>query len=335
MKTIVFVLTMFAGALSAQTNPQAQTATTPGKTQLHLAKANQPTNQARGTEKAPVYIKLIESTATKVEPAPKSEIGEGKNPTSGVDWNVISAIVSAIATVVVACFTVSLARSTKWLWEETKAAGNISRKSAEAAEKAAIATELSVRVAREAYIASERPWVSVDAVVGSDLLRKPHGIEFGVNFTVKNFGKSPAVNVHIFYEVVTLKLAQDQFSGVRQRINQMAIQGKAGKEMGIQLFPTEEEVIPWISSLSNDEIEDAKKSYAPPAGMLPSFFVIGSVFYQLPFDEEVHQTGFNYYVLSIGDPRYPKGSDVPEFGESFPMARIQLEPKPYYKGTIN
>jgi hypothetical protein len=126
-------------------------------------------------------------------------------------------------------------------------------------------------VSREAYIASERPWVSVDAAIGTDLFEKSHGIEFGVNFTVKNHGKSPAIDVYILYKVVTLKIGVDQFGGTRQKNTELGIQTKVGRDMGIQLFPSEVKVISWTDSLSNNEIENAIKSYTPPTGFLPSF----------------------------------------------------------------
>lgn len=229
---------------------------------------------------------------------------------AAIDWTQISVVLSAIGTVVAAF-------------------------SAWAARKAANAAEHSVRVSRDAYVASERAWVSVDAVLGSNLVERPHGIEFGINFNVKNHGSSPAVNVHVFYEVVTLKIASDQFDGVRKKIEAMAIQAQAGTNMGVHLFPGAEKVISWISALSFEEIDKAKQSHKPPAGKLPSFYVVGSVFYQFPFDDTIHQTGFNYYVTCTSDPRYPKGSDIPEFQGIFLKDHVRLEPVPYYKGTIN
>lgn len=229
---------------------------------------------------------------------------------AAIDWTAISVVLSAIGTIVAAL-------------------------SAWAARKAANAAEHSVRVSRDAYVASERAWVSVEAMLGSDLVERPHGIEFGINFTVKNHGNSPAVNVHVFYEVVTLKITADQFDGVRKKIEDVAIQAKAGANMGVHLFPGAEKVIPWINAVTFEEIDKAKQSHKPPAGKLPSVYVVGSVFYQFPFDDTIHQTGFNYYVTCTSDPSFPKGSDIPEFSGVFPKDHVRLEPMPYYKGTIN
>ncbi len=234
-------------------------------------------------------------------------------------------------------FLVAFAQAGLFVWQlrlmrqSTKDAGDAAR----AAEKAAAAAEHSIKVSRDAYIASERPWVSVAAAVSTDLCKKSHGIEFGVHFTVKNYGKSPAIDVHIVYEVVTLRIASDQFGGVRQRIAELGTKTNMGMNMGVQLFPDEEKVIPWVNTLNNKEIQEATQSHQPPAGLLPSFYVVGAVFYKSAFSEEIHQTGFNYYVCAIGEPRYPKGSDVPDFAATFPRERIILDPVPYYKGTID
>ena len=234
-------------------------------------------------------------------------------------------------------FLVAAVQAGLFMWQlklmrrSTKDAGDAAR----AAEKAAIAAEHSIQVSRDAYIASERPWVSVDAAIRTDLFKKQQGIEFGVNFNVKNYGKSPAINVHIFYEVITLKIAADQFGGARQRIAERGDHAKVGKDMGIHLFPSEAKIIPWTNYLSNEEIKNL--TYTPLTGLIPSFYVVGAVFYQSAFDEEIHQTGFNYYVCAIDDPLAvcPKGSDVPDFANTFPKERIILEPVPYYKGSID
>ena len=335
---ILFTLLFVVRWAYAESNPQIPTKASNLRQHL-IQPGKQGSDAEAGTEKSQVVIKAIEPNKTEVIAAKKSAVSNEEASANGVSLDAIIAIISpiltAIATVVIAWFTVSLASSTKKLWGETQAAGAVAQKSAQAAEKAATAAEHSIQVSREAYIASERPWVSVDAVIGSDLLKNSNGIEFGVNFTVKNHGKSPAINVHIFYDVVTLVIAADPFSDVRQKITSLGTQTKIGEHMGVQLFPSDVKAIPWINTLSNVEIEKALKSHKPLAGMLPSFYIVGSVFYQSAFGGETHQTGFNYYVVAFGDPKYPKGSDVPDFTDTFPMGRIFLDSKPYYKGTID
>jgi hypothetical protein len=209
---LLFAFLLGFGLTYAESNSPIPTLDKVTNPQQHLSQPKKQFNNIEsGTEKSPVFVKAIESNKTETIAAQKSEVSNGKIQANEMNWDAISAIVSAIATIVIAWFTVSLASSTKKLWGETQAAGEVTKKSAQAAEKAATAAEHSIQVSREAYIASERPWVSVDASMGSDLIKKPDGIEFGVNFTVKNHGKSPAINVHIFYEVVTLKIEADQF----------------------------------------------------------------------------------------------------------------------------
>jgi hypothetical protein len=304
---------------------------------VHSAPVEQKTASDKlGTQNPSPAAKALSSESAKEKITPRST-DEGNRDIHSDKWNweAISAIISALATVVIAGFTISLARSTKKLWNETQAAGEVTKKSAQAAEKTAIAAEHSIQISREAYVASERPWISVDAGIGTNLERTPVGVEFGINFTVKNHGKSPAINVHIFYEVVTLKIGGDPFSGARKKVTERGIEARAGANMGVQLFPSEVKVISWKSPLTTNEIKLALESHKPPAGFLPSFHIVGSAFYQSAFDDEMHQTGFNYYVLAVGDPAHPRGSDVPDFTGTFPASRIFLQQTSYDKGTID
>lgn len=332
----LFAFVFAVGLAHAEVNEGTLSPAKSRNPQQHTNQSGTKRNDAeRRTGKDRIFVRVIAPNKTETSENKKSGAGSENTQFNGVNWDAIGALISALATTVIAWFTFSLASSTKKLWGETRAAGEVAAKSAEAAEKAATAAERSIQVSREAYIASERPWVSVDAAIGSDLLKTSNGIEFGVTFAVTNHGVSPAINVHIIYEVVTVKIAPDQFSGVRQKITRLGTQTEIGEHMGIQLFPSEMKTINWKNTLSNEEIENALKSYKPPAGMLPSFFIVGSVFYKSAFDEDMHQTGFNYSVLAIGDPRYPTGSDVPVFTDAFPMERVTLQSRPYYKGTID
>lgn len=230
-------------------------------------------------------------------------------------------LLSALSTLIIAWFTYSAAR--------------IARVSANAAKQAADCAERSIEVARESYTASERPWISVDAKVSSDLVKSDYGIDFGVHFRLKNHGLSPARNVHVLYKVVTLKAYPDPFSGARESVYELGKSGSLGPNMGIQIFPSESNVISWRSPLTNDEIRSAYASKASLNNLLPSFYIIGSVFYQSVFSEKLHNTDFIYYVMAIGDNKFPNGSDVPDFDKIFPMGRIHLKPVSYYKGNIS
>lgn len=243
-------------------------------------------------------------------------------PQSWAFWNTIAGLgtfISALATLVIAWFTYRAAK--------------IAGLSANAANKATELAERSIEVARESYTASERPWVSVKAQIKSDLVRSEVGINFSISFDIKNHGLSPARNVHIFYKPVTLKVGQDQFGNARENVYELGKSG-AGSNMGIQLFPSEESVICWQSPLTNDEIQDGAKSHADHNQSLPAFYIIGSVFYQSVFSEKLYHTDFIYYVVATGNPKFPKGSDVPNFAHRFPVDKLRLESVPYYKGTI-
>lgn len=203
--------------------------------------------------------------------------------------------------------------------------------------KNTIVNQPDEKAIHEATVASERAWVTVDtASIRSDLIRKPNGIEIGLNIAVKNNGKSPAKNVFVYFELVSLKtLAGDPFIEVRKRVFDSG-SAMTSANMGLSLLSTsKEEVIPFITTMSTNDIESAKKFLKTPSGMLPSLYIVGSVFYQLAFDEKIHHTDFKYYLTAIGDPHYPHGSDLPDFTNTFPSSRIFLDPNPMFNGTFD
>jgi hypothetical protein len=251
-------------------------------------------------------------------------VGEGVSQVPNwVTWSNIASLgtlISALATLVIAWLTLISARHAK--------------ASAEAADRSAKLAENSIVVAKNAYIASERPWVTVTPTLSSDLVKEEHGINFGVDYAVKNVGNSPALNVHVVYEVVTLKVAQDQYSGARQRTDQIGESG-AGEHMGVQLFPSEQQIIRWKSPLTNDEIEKGHNDWSRKNGYLPSFSIIGSVFYQSAFDAEIYRTGFKFNIYAFGVRGNPSISNVPDFEKTYSKRNLVLESCSSYKGTIN
>ncbi len=297
------------------------------------AKAHNPAaSDQRGTQQSPLIVEIAPSPdADKIaEKQETQEAEKSKNDT-----------LIANATAALAAITLFLAFYTARLWKATVELGRDAKNTSErqsremqesiaVARQSADAAEQAIKATRDAYIASERPWVSVNATINSDLVRKDNGIEFAVLFTVKNYGNSPAIDVWVDYEVVALRIAQDQFGGVRERIEaRRKIPGITSN--GIQLFPSEEKTIRWINPLNSAEIEAARGSGVNRAGWLPSFYVVGAIFYKSPFGDEIYQTGFNYYVM---DNVIPGGSDLPDFTGTFSASRISLVSQPYNKGTI-
>jgi hypothetical protein len=275
--------------------------------------------EQRGSDQSPVVVKIVTSPEAEANAAEEKQ----HRAESAIEEKRLTN-----ATVALAVVTTLLALFTAGLWWVTyklasEARETSTRQAQEMGKSLKLADE-AVRTTRDAYIASERPWVSVGAVVNTPLVRKDGGVDFGVLFTVKNHGRSPAINVRIHYEVVALRVAPPQLGGVRERIEELGKVREIGDTMGIQLFPSETQEIRWTSPLTKSEIEAARLSYSRP-GYLPSFFVIGSVFYETPFSDET-------YVL---DWAQSGGGDFQDFEDPIPANRVGLVFKPYGKGNIN
>ncbi|MPY01331.1 hypothetical protein [Salinivibrio sp. VYel4] len=280
------------------------------------------------------YASLPENDASKTILVKKVEVSEkviNKNHKlddsvsdkyNWATWNNIASLgtfISALATLVIAGLTFSSSKHAKM--------------SAIAAEKSADAANNSVKIAKDAYIASERPWISVSPQISSDLTKNAGSINVPIHFKVKNYGNSPALNVCVFYEVVTLKVAQDQYSGSRERTDKLGESG-LDENMGIQLFPSQEAIIPWCTTLTADEIEKGHNKWSRENNMLPSFSLIGSVFYRSVFDDQIYKTGFKYDVLAL-DVVNSSLSCVPNFVHSFPKNKLAIQQSSFYKGTIS
>ena len=294
---------------------------------------NQSASEPRGTASAPLFVQSLPALESAEEAAHK-HYEHHQKPTLewlmgwGTAWLAGFTLLLVIGTGVLAVFTFLLwreaGRSSVHQSRANRRSLNIARKSVNAATD-------SIALARSAYIADNRPWISVEAAVSTDLARNANGIEFGINFLLKNHGRSPAIDVFILYELVTLKPPYtDPWVETHKEIR---ARGFITKQMGVQIFPAGTEMIRWVNTLSNKEI-DAGKNERSPQGMLPSVNVIGAAFYRTPFGDEIHETGFNYSVVDVGNPMYPRGSDLPDFTGALTMERIRLEPKSFSKGEI-
>lgn len=232
----------------------------------------------------------------------------------------LASIISAIATVAIAALTY---RSSTHAQRSTE----IARDTAQVARE-------SVEATRESYIASERPWLKVSAELGNDLIWKGEDIELSIRFHLENFGTSPATGVFVECKIITLKSTGDQFSQARNEIHKSPL-STAFSARGAQLFPSEKMLQGWVAPLTKQQMDDSAGNAKRSGNLLPSFFVIGSVFYKSVFDEREHCTDFTFQVVALIDNAPDGFSNVPTFEESFPMERIVLRPAlHFYPGKI-
>jgi len=159
-------------------------------------------------------------TAAEAKPTPKNEVIQGSVPTpqgkaaQDPDESMItlfghpmtftdsivaiSAGVSALATVVLTFATLGLWFVTRKLWRETANAGETTKQAVEVAKQSAEAT----RLAAEVSLAGERPRLMIKSVIGTYFNKTADNINWWVEVSLKNFGRSDAEILQYTFQVV-------------------------------------------------------------------------------------------------------------------------------------
>jgi hypothetical protein len=147
--------------------------------------------------------------------------------------------------------------------------------------------------------AQQRPWLSVGRPHATNAFPvSAAGGAFVVEFNLKNFGNSPALNVEIDGEIPMMKshlgiLARQE--AVCKRLRERPI-GNEGN--GLAIFP--QETIPKRVSFTIEKgaVEEGIKSLELP---LPTFspIIIGCARYVYSADMSQHETGFVFNVMHL------------------------------------
>jgi hypothetical protein len=167
---------LFCGYSFAESQQSIPSIGIDGQTQQKHPKqaSNKTKTDEYGTDNLPFVVKII--------PSNNSETITGQDPQDSkksapdnLSFEVISAVITAIATAVMAFFTFTLARSTKKLWETTNK---------------------SVDLAREEFIATHRPKIIVRSfqITNRDM---PIGKPIGFIFIAQNIGETAAKIIEV------------------------------------------------------------------------------------------------------------------------------------------
>jgi hypothetical protein len=147
--------------------------------------------------------------------------------------------------------------------------------------------------------AQQRPWLSVGypSAVNAFPVSAAGGA-FVVDFKLKNFGNSPALNVEIDGEIPMMKSnlgLLGRQDAICRRLQDRPIGGKGG---GLTIFP--QEIIPKRVSFSIQRaaVERGIKSMGLP-GSLFMPVIIGCVRYVYSADMSEHETGFVFNVMHL------------------------------------
>jgi len=161
------------------------------------------------------------------------------------------------------------------------------------------AAKQSAEVAKDTLVATNRPWISVDIGIASDLTYDAQGdARIVIKFILKNVGKSPATNVRIEPEFAVIFGDSRPFQKAisdRQKLRPAGL-----GNLGVTLFPGETQIhshnLPisrvaidtYIKKMAADYGEEAAKTMG--MSFLPT--LVGCVDYKFTFAEGHHQTGF-------------------------------------------
>jgi hypothetical protein len=200
---------------------------------------------------------------------------------------------------------------------------------ARAAQDSADAAKDGVKLARKAFTADQRPWVSVVISIISPVTYDQAGsAQITFRFTLRNVGRSPATNVDVFPKIypssnkrLLARLEQKQMADIA-RIPSPPEEFFGDIFLGDVLFPGSEPMtIEMRLTVNRGEIDAA----IAEIGAEHRYFVpviVGSVGYGFTFEGGRHQTGFIAEVLKIEDT--PKSGFAIDLGETIPPEKLRL-----------
>jgi hypothetical protein len=167
------------------------------------------------------------------------------------------------------------------------------------ATETAQAAKQSADVAKDTLVATNRPWISVDIGIVSDLTYDAQGdARIEIKFDLKNVGKSPAANIVIDAEIVPI------FGDAKSLQKTISDRNNARPptlgDLGITLFPGDERTMVINLPISRASIEASNKEVWGLSGektvdktdlvYFPT--LLGCVDYKFTFSPGHHQTGF-------------------------------------------
>lgn len=229
------------------------------------------------------------------------------------DWTKISLWVSGAGTVIAfftLCAAAAAAIFAKHASDHTRDGASQARRSADSAE--------------ESLIAAERPWIKVDAKIGKNINfpldgnGKKQG-SVSVDFTLTNFGKSPALNTLIYAKIwpnrwgVTQDLKMEFAGHLSAR--------KEWPKIGFTIFPGDPRTFTHHLTVSPDDIERTRASYrALGAENFIAPDILCCVVYVNPRTNADHETGMVFLIHRDG-----AGTNLLNINETTRSEEIRVE----------
>ena len=176
-------------------------------------------------------------------------------------------------------------------------------------------------VALKQLEATDRPWLSVDVRIAAPFRIMADSVHLSLAVNIKNVGNSVATHIENHMQIFPQSGGVDgkAFSEPIERQKALCDQARMGgrttrersfrDQSGIALFPNEQSVLGFSSSLSHADMALRAATFNTPnqppmpyPGIIPA--IIGCLDYRFGSSERHHQTGFIYQILRI-DPEAP------------------------------
>ncbi|MGO9177508.1 MAG: hypothetical protein ACLQED_15440 [Desulfobaccales bacterium] len=189
-------------------------------------------------------------------------------------------------------------------------------------EEAITANKDSIELIKQTFVFQNRPWVSIDASVGSDFLIDKNGAAITIIFTIKNWGKSPAVNVLTHFKMVEMDITQgfQNIMDVQKNILNIITKGEETADSNARyiLSPNQEFVQELKLTIDRKTMQNLRTKQSSELNNLSpdnreiityqigriTPYIVGYIGYKFVFDKTVHKTGFLAQIHRI-DPKTP------------------------------
>jgi hypothetical protein len=209
--------------------------------------------------------------------------------------------ITALATIAIAWFTLTLRRSTDKLWDAgerqlallAKSSAAQSYDMQESIGAANTANELNRRNAA----ADQRPWVTIsDMKLDQPFTFVSAGANAGFKFNVKNVGKSPALNVYVHLKLTVRKLGETKTITEERDAFRDEFLARKNPGYAVAIFPGDHEETTISASVMQSDIEQA--TAVTSAGNIISPIVWVGVSYESA-GGEYHHTIAQYMTPGI------------------------------------
>ncbi len=145
------------------------------------------------------------------------------------------------------------------------------------------------------FLSTERPWISVQVLIGGPITYDVNGLNVSLIFRLQNVGRTPAKNVGINFSLIALdKYDNERPNRVQKELCEQAEKIPALLQPVYTLFPGETIDQPMTTNIGMGEVKSLieRDKFISP-------MILGCVNYEFTFESGCHQTGFRLNINRI------------------------------------